>query len=236
VIPAWWKGRSTDRREPEEDSNSRNADIGEGTPEELRVLSLELKGAGGETVRVLLSDGSSFILHAETASLRGVRSGRDLTTGEIDSLKSESEIVFARHSALSLLSRAAHTRRGLAAKLSRRGYGAEAVKRAVDRMAELGYLDDRLFARQWAEARAASRKEGWMSMYKAMIAKGVPRAIAQEVVSEVLDEDTELEKALSLADGLTWKKAAAKLTARGFRSRTISRALRRLQGPEHGGE
>jgi regulatory protein len=187
-------------------------------------------------VRVLLSGGSSFIVHAEISSRRDIRSGRELTEREIEALKSDSETIFARHSALSLLSRSAYTRRGLAAKLYLRGYGQHAVKRAIARVMELGYLDDRLFAEQFAQARLASRKEGWKSMYKAMLGKGVPRPIAQEVASRVLSEDIELEKAVSLTEGLPPAKAASRLTARGFRSRTISRALNRLRSPDPGRE
>ncbi len=187
-------------------------------------------------MRVHLSDGSSFIVHGEVAARESIRADRALSPEEISSLQSKSEAVFARHSALTLLSRAPHTRKGLAAKLALRGFGEEAIKGAIARMIELGYLDDRSFAMGWAEARVSSRAEGWNALYRGLIRKGVPRAIAREVTLEVFSEERELEKALSLVEGLPKRRAASRLTARGFRSRTIAHALQRLDGQDREAE
>jgi SOS response regulatory protein OraA/RecX len=78
-----------------------------------------------------LSDGSSFLIHAEIAAREGIRAERELDSGEIESLVSRSELIFARQKALSLLSRSAHTRKGLELKLKKRGYGARAVVHAL---------------------------------------------------------------------------------------------------------
>jgi regulatory protein len=183
---------------------------------------------------VRLSDGSFFILHAEIAAREGIRADRGLMEKEIVSLQSASEIVFARQSALAYLSRAPQTRKGLALKLRKKSFTAAAVRLAVDRMAELGYLDDRSFARNWVRMRLDSRQEGWKALLKGLVQRGVPREIADGVVSEECTEEVELEKARALAAGLPPKKAAARLTARGFRSRTIGRVLRDRGGPASG--
>ncbi len=181
-----------------------------------------------------LSDGSSFLIHAEIAAREGIRAERELDPGEIESLVSGSEVVFARQSALSLLSRSAHTRKGLELKLKKRGYGARAVAQTLSRMEELGYLDDRSFAQSWVRSRLDSRREGWKALFKGLILRGVAKTIASEAVSEICTDEVELEKALCLAEGLAPKKAAAKLTARGFRSRTIARVLSRTGGQDRG--
>lgn len=196
-----------------------------------------LKGAGGETVRVHLSDGSSFIAHGEIVIREGIRAERELAPEEVVSIQKRSEIVFARQSALSLLSRAPHTRKGLSRKLRVRGFAKEAVGLAIARMAELGYLDDRSYAEIWARARVDSRADGWKAVYRGLVQRGVPRETADEVLSELYTEEIELLKARALVESLPAKKAAARLTARGFRSRTIARALReRGPGPQDSGE
>jgi regulatory protein len=185
-------------------------------------------------VRFRLTDGSSFLVHAELAAREGLRTGRDLVPGEMESLSSRSETIFARQKALALLSRAAHTRKGLELKLKKRGFGARAVALAVRRMTELGYLDDRRFAESWVRSRMDSRREGWKALFKGLLQRGVARSIASETVSEICTDEVELRKALSLAEGLHPRKAAAKLAARGFRSRTIARALRRTSDRDPG--
>ncbi len=177
-----------------------------------------------------LSDGSSFIVHGALALREGISTDRELAPREISSLRSRSESLFARQSALSLLSRAAHTRKGLALKLAKRGFGAAAVRRAVARMVELGYLDDRSFAEQWARSRMDGRREGWKALYRGLVSRGVPRGLAAETATEVCTEEAELAAARAVAEGLAPRKAASRLTARGFRSRTIGRVLREIGG------
>ncbi len=102
------------------------------------------------------------------------------------------------------------------------------MKAAIDRMAELGYLDDRAFALDWARARIAGRAEGWKAVYQGLIRRGVPRAIAGETATEVCSDQAELEMARRLAGNLAPRTAARRLVTRGFRSRIIARVLREI--------
>ncbi len=192
------------------------------------ILAIEIKGAGGESATVRLSDGSSFLAPAEIVLGEGLSTGAMLDDERIQSLRSRSEIVLARSRALSLLSRSAHTRRALARKLEARGFGSGAVKAAIDRMVELGYLDDRAFALDWARARIAGRAEGWKAVYRGLLRRGVPRKIAEEAAAEVCSDEAELEAARRLVGNLSPRTAASRLVARGFRTRTIAQVLREI--------
>jgi len=141
-------------------------------------------------------------------------------------LLSRSERVFARLRALSLLSRAAHSRKGLERKLASRGFSAEAIRSAVSRLSELGYLDDKAFAESWVRSRMSSGKTGWNALYKGLLGKGVARATASEVVSALCPFEDEVQSARRVSEGLSPAAAIRKLTGRGFRSRAISRVLR----------
>ena len=194
----------------------------------LTIRSLEIRGAGGETATVRLSDGSSFIAPLEIVAGEGLSAGIPLDDERLESLRSRAELALARWRALSLLSRSAQTRRALARKLEARGFSPGAVKAAIQRMAELGYLDDRAFAFDWARARVAGRAEGWKAVYRGLLARGVPRAIAGETATEVCSDEAELEMARRLAGRLQPRTAASRLAARGFRTRTIARVLREI--------
>ncbi len=183
-----------------------------------------------------LSDGSSFIAPAEVLVGEGLATGLELDAERLADLRSKSGIVLARSKALALLSRAAHTRRALSRKLQARGFGDEAVRSAVARMAELGYLDDRAFALDWARARVPSRAEGWKAVYRGLLARGVPRQVAAETATEVCTDEAELEMARRAAGDLSPRAAAARLSARGFRARTISRVLREIAGRRAAGD
>ena len=177
-----------------------------------------------------LSDGSSFVAPAEIVVGEALASGSTLDDDHLHALRSRSEIILARSRALSLLSRSAQTRRGLARKLEARGFGPQAVRAAIDRMAELGYLDDRAFALDWARARIAGRTEGWKAVYRGLVTRGVPRSIAEETAAEVCSDEAEMDMARRLAGNLRSRAAASRLAARGFRARTIARVLREIAG------
>jgi len=211
----------------------------------LTGLGLILGGGGVLIAERVLSDdsgfvalrpatieaaGSAFVVPAEILVGDGLSTGAALDDQQLQSLRTRSELVLARTRALSLLSRAAQTRRGLARKLEARGFSPPAVRAAVARMVELGYLDDRAFALDWARARSAARAEGLKAVYRGLIRHGVPRPIAAEAADEVCSAEAELEVARRLAVGLSPRAAANRLSARGFRSRTIARVLRELAG------
>jgi len=180
-------------------------------------------------VRIHLSDGSFFIIAAEVFAREGIAAGARLEESRIAALEASSQNVLARESALRLLSRAGQTRRGLARKLRSRGFPVDAVRAAVNRMTELGYLDDQVFAENWARYRVSTRREGWKSLYRGLLRNGVPRKIAEQVLGEVCTDEVELERARLLARGLPPKVVVGRLTARGFRSRTIARILSEMR-------
>jgi regulatory protein len=180
-------------------------------------------------VRIHLSDGSFFVVHAEVDARAGLAAGDVLDAPRIESLCSQSQLIFARAKALRLLAGAPQTRRGLSAKLRARGFPEDAVLAAVARMTELGYLDDLAFAESWTRSRLAARKEGWIALYKRLLLKGVPREIAEKAVTGLCTDEVELERARELAGAFSAQTAVRKLASRGFRSRTIARLLKEIR-------
>jgi regulatory protein len=187
---------------------------------------VEIKGAAGETIRVRLSDGSLFLIHAEVYVREGIAVGAELAPARSAELAARSQRLFARTRALALVSRAAQTRRGLTAKLRARGFEQDAVSYAVSRVAEMGYLDDRSFAERWIESRLAGHAEGYRALFRGLVRRGVDRALAEEVLAERCSWEVELASARQLTERLAAQAAVRKLTNRGFRSRTIGRVLR----------
>ncbi|MCX7038825.1 MAG: regulatory protein RecX [Spirochaetes bacterium] len=180
-------------------------------------------------VRIHLSDGSFFVVHAEVHARAGVSVGDCIDSPRIESLCSQSQLTFARAKALRLIAAAPQTRRGLAGKLLARGFPEDAVRAAIARMTELGYLDDLAFAESWTRSRLAARKEGWKALYKRLLLKGVPRDIAEKAVAGLCTDEVELERARELAGSFSAASAARKLASRGFRSRTIARLLKEIR-------
>jgi regulatory protein len=105
----------------------------------------------------------------------------------------------ARALALDLLARRAWTRRDLAGRLRRRGAPAALAQAVVADLEARGYVDDRAFARSWAESRARDRGFGRQRLRQELLARGVAGPLAEAAVARALDETDELARAQLLA-------------------------------------
>jgi regulatory protein len=69
-------------------------------------------------------------------------------------------------------------------RLTGAGYRAELVEGAIERMTELGMLDDEAFARAWVESRDRARPRGERAIREELRLKGVDRASIDLVLEE----------------------------------------------------
>lgn len=67
-------------------------------------------------------------------------------------------------------------------KLTRLGYRPELVTGAVERLAELGFLDDDAFARSWVESRDRAKPRGEHALRRELGLKGVDRSLVDAVL------------------------------------------------------
>src|ERR1700758_971103 len=82
----------------------------------------------------------------------------------------------ARALCLRLLTARARTRAELAGQLKKRGYHDEVSTKVLDRLAEVGLVDDAGFAEHWVQSRRANSGKG-------------KRALAAELRRKGLDDD-----------------------------------------------
>jgi regulatory protein len=85
-------------------------------------------------------------------------------------------------------------------RLGGAGYRAELVEGAIERMTELGMLDDSAFARAWVESRDRARPRGERAIREELRLKGIDRATVDAVIGErrdraaaIADDDADRE-------------------------------------------
>ena len=69
-------------------------------------------------------------------------------------------------------------------RLTRVGYREDLVTAAIERLTELGMLDDEAFARAWIESRDRARPRGARALMSELARKGIDRQTADETLSE----------------------------------------------------
>ena len=72
-------------------------------------------------------------------------------------------------------------------RLTGAGYREDLVNGAIERMTELGMLDDDAFARAWVESRDRARPRGERAIREELRLKGVDRAVIDDVLTDRRD-------------------------------------------------
>ena len=103
---------------------------------------------------------------------------------------------------LRLLTARARTRAELAGQLTKRGYPDDVSERVLDRLAEVGLVDDRDFAEQWVRSRHVNAGKGKRALVSELRTKGVDDEVITAALADV-DSDAERVRAeLLVADKL----------------------------------
>jgi regulatory protein len=104
---------------------------------------------------------------------------------------------FARQVCLQLLEVGPRTRKELADALAKKGVPDEAAEQVLGRFAEVGIIDDALFAGMWVSSRHRGRGLAGRALSQELRRKGVDDEIVRDAVAQ-LDPDEEAATARSL--------------------------------------
>nr|WP_286013444.1 MULTISPECIES: recombination regulator RecX [Nocardia] len=95
----------------------------------------------------------------------------------------------AKDICLRLLTDRARSRAELADKLAAKGFAAEVAERALDRLAQVGLIDDAAFAEQWVHSRHTYSGKGRRALAEELRRKGVAPADAEPALATVTGAD-----------------------------------------------
>lgn len=141
----------------------------------------------------------------------------------------------AREIALRQLTVRARSRAELATALASRQVPEETAEQVLDRLEEVGLVDDRSFAAQWVGARHRQRGLSRRAIRQELRTKGVDDDAAAEAL-EAIGADEELSAARSIAEKklrtlagqpreVVRRRLAGALGRRGYGSAVVSRVL-----------
>jgi regulatory protein len=86
---------------------------------------------------------------------------------------------------LRLLTARARTRAELAGQLAKRGYPDDVSARVLDRLADVGLIDDAGFAEQWVHSRRANAGKGKRALAAELHTKGVDNDVITSVLGGI---------------------------------------------------
>ena len=182
----------------------------------------------------------SFPVSAETVARYGLNAGAELDRSRLDSMLDEDEKKRAMLASLNLLGYSQRSRRELAGRLKLKSFTQKAVDHALERLTELGYINDTAFAKNLLGIRRSQGKGDELIKYE-LKRKGIPGEIITETIhanrlSPQLEADSILplmKKKLSQMRGVPAEAAARRLAGflarRGFSLETARTVLKMLR-------
>nr|WP_245973511.1 recombination regulator RecX [Rhodococcus wratislaviensis] len=90
---------------------------------------------------------------------------------------------------LRLLTDRARSRAELAERLAKKGYSAEIAERVLDRLTEVGLVNDADFAQQWVHSRHTYSGKGKRALALELRRKGIGQDDAAEALAQIDSED-----------------------------------------------
>lgn len=207
----------------------------------MQIAHIRPAGRGGHLRAVTLADGRRLLVDAGRVSPLDLTEGMEVDAALEARLAALDDETRAREAALTLLRYRPRSRAELTARLRRRGFAISTIGALLAELAEGGLLDDRRFARLWAESRVAAGRSGPHRVRAELRLKGVASEVIDEALGAAFGPDQERDLAAAVAERylprlralpaeVRFRRLVGLLRRRGFSGSVIAPILRRHAG------
>ena len=160
------------------------------------ITDISAKGSGRRREReVAIDDGRTLTITEETYVRFGLAGGQALDPDRLREMEVADGVARAMMEAHRLIDHRMRTRRELAVRLRSRGRPEEVVAEVLDRLENVGLIDDGRFARQWIDERLRSRPVGLSLLRRELRQKGIDAEIIETALEEREDGEEETDRA-----------------------------------------
>jgi len=152
-----------------------------------------LKQGRGNKCHVYVDGQYRLTIHTQIPVQYGISKDRLTSPAELVQWLEDSQPLFAKDYAMEILSRRSISEQELFQKVSQKHHSEnisqevweDAVQSAVDRMVELGLVNDEDYAGKLARDMANVRKMGPIRIQRELVHKGIDRDLAEEIVEDL---------------------------------------------------
>ena len=161
--------------------------------------------------------------------------GREIDDDELKEIIEKSNERRAKDKALWLISYRSHSKKELFDKL-RRDFDEDSAQKAVDRMQELGLINDGEFAKAYARKLVYGKKMSLRAAELELRRKGIDEITAEQALSELeYDAQTQIiefisKKYRNIEDEKVRRRAVAALQRKGYGWDDIKQAIESMSG------
>lgn len=204
------------------------------------ITQLELQQHDRERINLYIDSVFALGISLRTLEQQGLYKGKVLSESDWQAIAQAEEVDKAYNAALVFLAARPRSSQEIRTRLRKREFPDEHIELAIEKLAQIGLVNDEAFARFWVENRQQHRPRGARAIQAELSQKGVKRDLISEVLNELTDQDEEQERAFSVARASLRRyanepskmafsrKMAGMLQRRGFGFDTIKPVLDQL--------
>lgn len=166
----------------------------------MKITKIEPQKRNKNRVSVYIDETFAFGVDMEVAYAYGLKEGLDIDRQWLDEVVRKEEQFRAQNYALNLLSYRARSEREIMERMQQKGYESSVIEDTIAYLKEQGYLDDYAFAEMFIRDKSELNKYGQNRIRTELYKKGVAREVINGLIEEMIDSNSEYEKAKELAE------------------------------------
>ena len=172
------------------------------------ITDIKAQGSGRRRERkVTIDDERTLTITEETFLRFGLVDGQAMDAEGLREMELADGVARAMTEAHRLVDHRMRTRRELAVRLRSRGRPEDVVEEVLDRLENVGLIDDGRFARQWIEERLRSRPVGLSLLRRELRQKGIDAEVIEAALEESASGEGEAGRAYEALRRQTYRYA-----------------------------
>jgi regulatory protein len=163
------------------------------------ITALRVQEKDSQRVNVFVDGAFAIGVSLTTLTRERLYVGQQLSAQDYERLERTESADKALHAALRLIEARPRAQAEIRERLQRKGFAPETVEATLERMRDLGMVDDLAFARFWVENRQTHRPRGAGALRDELRRKGVTAGVIAQTLDDPELVGDESEQALALA-------------------------------------
>ncbi|MEM1125288.1 MAG: RecX family transcriptional regulator [Bacteroidota bacterium] len=159
------------------------------------ITDLQPQRKNPHRLSVFLDGAFAFGVYQDVVLEQGLYPGQRLSVEDQQAVLAADQYHLARARALHFLAHRGRTEEEVRRKLRQVGFGEAVTEQTLDRLRELGYLNDAAYARAYTQARYRSRGYGPRRIRDELRRRGVSAPLIDEALAELAEQADPLEAA-----------------------------------------
>lgn len=163
----------------------------------MKITSIEKQKKEGR-FNIFLDGEFAFGLYKETIYEFGLRVNDELDSKKAEEIRTRDEIGFAKRVAYRFLNYKQRSEKEVRKKLKEKKISDKTIELVISSLKDLNYLNDENYAKLYLQSKILRKPEGKRVLKMKLAEKGIPKDVADKIITEQYTPETETQKAAEL--------------------------------------